>query len=334
MITSTTTNVFQGIGKTFDNWLQFFVIDTSSNLIKEITPWAIGFTTVYIILYGYMILLGKIQEPASDFITKSAKIILIGGLALKTDLYLEWVVGFFQGIEESLTQAFSQSDTGSSIYASLDNSLSKGLDIVLQCRQKATSAGWGSFSVAFSWWLIATLIMIGFGLVVCVGGISVMMSTVMLKLAFAIGPLFVLCAMWPVTAKFFDSWVGFLLNHILIVALTTVVMVLAINVYGVELQKINFDSDQNMLFVSLELLIVAGILYAVVRSILPMAAALAGGFTMAVLGISHLARYGSLGAKAAKGAGKAGLAAGKGLYKAGRWAAGRMGRRNSISNTN
>lgn len=330
----TSTNVFQGIGGTFDDWLQVFVINSSSGLIKEITPWAIGFTTVYFLLYGYMMLLGKIQEPFIDFTIKSAKIIFIGGLALKTDLYLEWVVNFFQGIEESLAQAFSDSGAGSSIYASLDNSLSKGLDIVLQCRQKATSAGWGSFSVAFSWWLIATLIMIGFGLVVCVGGISVMMSTVMLKLAFAIGPLFVLCAMWPVTAKFFDSWVSFLLNHILIVSLTTVVMVLAINVYGVELQKINFDSDQNMLFVSLELLIVAGILYAVVRSILPMAAALAGGFTMAVLGISHLARYGSLGAKAAKGTGKAGLAAGKGLYKAGRWAAGRMGRRNSVSNTN
>lgn len=330
----TSTSVFQGIGGTFDDLLQVFVINSSSNLIKEITPWAVGFTTVYFLLYGYMILLGKIQEPFSDFLVKSAKIIFIGGLALKTDLYLEWVVNFFQGIEESLTQAFSDSGAGSSIYASLDHSLGKGLDIILQCRQKATSAGWNSFSVAICWWLIALLITVGFGLVVCVGGISVMMSSIMLKIAFAIGPLFVLCAIWPASAKFFDSWVSFLLNHILIVVLTTVVMVLAINIYGVELQKINFDSDQNMLFVSLELLIVAGILYAVVRGVLPMAAALTGGFTMAVMGISHLAQYGSLGAKSAKGAGKAGVAAGKGLYKAGSWAASRMGGRNSVSNTN
>lgn len=43
------------------------------------------------------------------------------------------------------------------------------------------------------------------------------------------------------------------------------------------------DSEQNMLIVALELLIVAVILYALVKGVIPMAAALAGGLTMGVM---------------------------------------------------
>lgn len=43
------------------------------------------------------------------------------------------------------------------------------------------------------------------------------------------------------------------------------------------------DSEQNMLIVALELLIVAVILYALAKGVIPMAAALAGGLTMCVM---------------------------------------------------
>ncbi|MDM1707636.1 type IV secretion system protein [Thiopseudomonas alkaliphila] len=40
-----------------------------------------------------------------------------------------------------------------------------------------------------------------------------LLSTVYLKILFAIGPLFILMLMWPVTARFFDQWFGFVINH-------------------------------------------------------------------------------------------------------------------------
>ncbi|MFT8259196.1 MAG: type IV secretion system protein (plasmid) [Candidatus Symbiodolus clandestinus] len=327
------TTVFQGIAGSVNNALKTFITDSSSSLIQEITPWAISGTTIYLMLYGYMILYGKIQQPINDFFIKSAKILLIGLVALNTDVYLEWVVNFFQGVEESLAKALSHSSgTDSSVYASLDHSLSKGFEVVLQCREKATGAGWSKFSLALCWWIITGLIGTGFFLVSLTGGVAVLMSTIMLKLAFSIGPIFVLCAMWPVTAKFFDSWVSFLFNHILIVVLTIVVLSFSITIFNNELQKINFDSQQNMLLVALELLVVSGILYAVVRGILPMAAALAGGFTMAVMGISHLAQYGTLSLRATKGAGSGIAAAGKGLYGASQWAYSKMANRNTVTN--
>ena len=99
----------------------------------------------------------------------------------------------------------------------------------------------------------------GFALVVVVGGIAIMVSTFYLKILFAIGPVFIMCLMFPVTARFFDQWIGYVLNHTLIVALTAVVLTLGVTIYDREISKVVMDSDQNMLGVALELLVVAAI---------------------------------------------------------------------------
>ena len=92
------------------------------------------------------------------------------------------------------------------------------------------------------------------------------------------------------------------------------------------------DSEQNMLTVALELLIVAVILYALVKGVIPMAAALAGGLTMGVMTARSLSGGVRQTANIAKGAGAGIGAASKGLYGAGKWAANKFRPGNKVTN--
>ncbi|MFT3757652.1 type IV secretion system protein [Thauera sp.] len=332
-----TTNVFQGIGGTLDNATTTFVTNVAGDTIATVYPWALGALTLYITLYAYMMMTGQVQEPFKTGLLKMVKVMIVGTMALNADMYLNGVVEAFRGIEEGLTSAFSGS-AGGSIYASLDSSLSKGLELIMQCREKAQAASWREMGTIFMWYLIMAILAIGFALVVVFGGIAILMSTIYLKILFAIGPVFIMCLMFPVTAKFFDSWVGFVLNHVLIVALTAVVLTLGVTIYDNEIAKVVIDSDQNMLMVALELLVVAAILYGIVKGVMPMAAALAGGISMAVMTARGLTDSLDKGRRGAQQTAKAGLALGKGAYGLGKGAygLGKAGvnklRGNSVSN--
>ena len=50
------TTVFQNIGGALDNATATFVTDVVANTIAIITPWAIGGLTLFIVLYGYMLM--------------------------------------------------------------------------------------------------------------------------------------------------------------------------------------------------------------------------------------------------------------------------------------
>ena len=313
-----TTSVFTSIGQTIDNATAAFVTDVAADTIATIYPWALVGLTLYVVLYGYMMIFGKVESPGTDGMIKAAKIMIVATMALNADMYLNGVVSALKGIEEGLTAAFSGSG-GGPIYASLDNSLSKGLELILQCKQKAQEAGWTEVSTSIGWWIIAGIIAVGFALVVVVGGIAIMVSTFYLKILFAIGPVFIMCLMFPVTARFFDQWIGYVLNHTLIVALTAVVLTLGVTIYDHEISKVVMDSDQNMLGVALELLVVAAILYAVTKGVMGMASALAGGFTMAVMGVGGLGQAAGAASRGTKALGSGAMGLGRGTAAVGKW---------------
>ena len=324
-----TTNVFQGIGGTLDNATTTFVTNVAGDTIATVYPWALGALTLYITLYAYMMMTGQVQEPFKTGLLKMVKVIIVGTMALNADMYLNGVVEAFRGIEEGLTSAFSGS-AGGSIYASLDSSLSKGLELIMQCREKAQAASWREMGTIVMWYVIMAILAIGFALVVVFGGIAILMSTIYLKILFAIGPVFIMCLMFPVTAKFFDSWAGFVLNHVLIVALMAVVLTLGVTIYDNEISKVVIDSDQNMLMVALELLVVAAILYGIVKGVMPMAAALAGGISMAVMTARSLTDSLDKGRRGVQQTANAGLALGKGAYGLGKAGVNKL-RGNSVS---
>ena len=59
------TTVFQGIGTTLDNATATFMTDVVSDTIATIYPWAIGGLTLFLVLYGYMLMMIGTHTPGS-----------------------------------------------------------------------------------------------------------------------------------------------------------------------------------------------------------------------------------------------------------------------------
>ena len=207
--------------------------------------------------------------------------------------------------------------------------MGKGIDLILYCHESATEVKWTEFGAAIGWYLVALLFIVGMVPVVVLGGVAIVVSTLYLKLLLAIGPFFILGLMFPVTSKFFDSWISYAMNHMLVVAIMGAVLALGINIYGEYFKRLAEGQDAlNMLRAALEMLVAGAILSGATQAAGHMASSLAGGISMAISSRRDLKNAAQDVGKDLKTAASPVM----GAYKAGKWAAGKLDRGNSVSN--
>ena len=273
------TTLFQGIGGSLDNATATFVTGVVNHMIHTITPWALASVTLYITFYAFMLMTSRLQEPVWDGLLKCAKIMMISALALNADTYLTWVVGTLKGLQASLVLAVTGKEAAT-MYQALDNTLNDGMTLIAQCALKATDAGWSHMGTMINWYLVAGLCYLAFFWVVVMGGAAIVIASGLLKLVFAVGPLFIMALMFPATEKFFDRWLGKAMTYIFQIIMVGAMMAIAVRVLTEAVGMIDFSqqSEQNALLVALSLVSTGAMLYA--RTL--KAADLAGDFGGAV----------------------------------------------------
>ena len=254
---------------------------------------------------------------------------------MNVDIYSEWVIEAFKGLESGLVSALSQKKdvlAPVSFYKTLDTSVANGLSLAFECMKKANSAGWSSFVTALGWLLAMLLIAIGTIILAAVGGVIVMVAKFSLAVMFAIGPLFIMCLMWPVTARFFDMWFSQVMNYILTIVIMAIIMSFSIEAFNAFIAGLEVTSNKaNPLVVSFQVTGLVLILTWIILQSGSMASGLAGGFSMAVMSVQHFGRAGKAGkisGKTAYAATKGGAVgtyyAAKGAVKMGQWAGSKM----------
>lgn len=281
------STVFQFIGTSLDRIATAYITDTSVSVIGAVTPVVIVGVTLYITLYGYLVLSGKVQEPFTDFMIKCAKIVFITVMALNSDFYLQKVVEAMNGLESGLSVAVNNT-ASSNIYTVLDASLNKGMDLVASCFDKGSDEGFTSVGAALGWYISGVIIGIGTFSITAVGGASIILAKIALAILFGLGPLFIVCLMWPATARFFDSWIGLALNYILSMVLVASVLAFGLKLYDYFVSQISFDSQQNMIVVAMQLSVLTYAIYRIVREVSSMASSLGGGISIQTMGITQI----------------------------------------------
>lgn len=284
--------IFQFIGEQVDRAMNTFIAVTSSQVISDFTLLAIAGATVYFVLFGYMIMAGRVQQPMSGFITQCVKYLLIGGFALSADIYMSWVVSAIQGLENGLASAFATTGTGGdpiSVYATVDESLGKGWAISGDLWEKAGNRGMTDLGMAIGEYINATLIAIATLLVGLPAGAMIVIAKAALTLLLGIGPFFIMCLMWSATAKWFDAWFSLVMNRILTIALLAAVASFAIKIFDAFAGGVNLESDQNPLFTALSLLVLALVMMGLLYKAADMAAGLAGGISSGALTFGQMA---------------------------------------------
>jgi type IV secretion system protein VirB6 len=277
---------FTVLAQNIDGATASFVTEKAAGVISAITPVAIAGVAIYISIFGYMVMAGRIQEPFSDFLIKCCKIIIIAAFALNAGNYANWVVGSINSLRDGLSGVFG---TDSNIYTNFDNLISLCWDKVQEARNKMDLAGkwFPDFAALISWALVAVIVMVTGIVLTCVTALMILVSDILLKITLAFGPLMIMCLFWPPTQKFFDSWFGQVLTYVFKIVVTAALFTIASRIFRGGVNVADFSEVSTALVSALQLAIMCFVLYRALLEVGGVASGLAGGVSAAAMSVGQ-----------------------------------------------
>lgn len=269
-------NLFQFLFGKVDTWLNDYVINASTTLMTALKPVAMTCFAIYILLWGYMHLTNKIEQPAIEMTNHLLKAIIVLTFALNVDIYTDWIVTFVTQTPPALASILSSdSPTGgiSSDYDGtalvLDQLLTKGFDLGGEAWEQAGvwSGNVGMYLVSMIYYLSAILL-------TAAAAIWLLLARVFMTIALVLGPIFILLHLFNVTKSFLTVWITALMNYMLTYVLTVVVVSLMFSILGVVFDGDNATKDASTAFQLLTLSLIGVVALVQVPSI---ASSLSGG---------------------------------------------------------
>lgn len=274
------TNLFVRIFSRVDGAMTSYVANTSADVIAFLTPIFTSLLIIWIAIWGYMTMFGRSQEPLQEGVFRIIRIGFIMALGLTVGTYNGVTVDFLAGWPQTLASIVTGTPTGTSA-AQLDGLFSQ----VFAVAEAAWDKG-GIMNGNFGMYLISWGILLVGGGLCLITAFFILLSKVMTTVLLAIGPVFIVLLLFQSTQRFFESWLGMVINFGVILVLAAAIgrlMVELGNSYistqsGSDPGALANFADAAMLF------IVFGLCILVMRQIPSVAAALGGGISLATRG--------------------------------------------------
>jgi type IV secretion system protein VirB6 len=249
--------------------------------------------TIHLMLMGYAIGWGYVELPFSTFSKRCFKYLFIGALALNAGDYTEWIVGSLRSLETGLSSAFSGTGTEAdpeSSYEVVDTALGKGWSVAADLWEKAGNRRLTEVGMMLGDYLNAVIIALATALLAIPAGGMIVVAKAALTIMLGIGPFFIALLLWPVSARFFDSWFAQVMTYILRIALVASVLGMAFSGFDAFIDNVDLNSDQNTLFTSLVLITFTRVMFWVLNEANNLSAQLAGGISSAAVTLRGMAQ--------------------------------------------
>lgn len=265
-----------------------YVNDKSAVMIGYIGPTAVILLTLFVLFWGVAMASGQISEPFTDGMKRIIRMCIIVGFALTVGIYQDYVADFFLRVPSEMASelAYEGSSGGYepvSIATVLDASLQQGFDVgdkawdkgdeMAQTGIKAAIAGMGYYALAILVYLAAA------ALVAIAAGI-LLVAFLATALLLAIGPLFILFAIFPTTYRWFETWLGQLVNFAILYVMVAVTVGLVFGMFDQYLSMLPITTLSETVVNTLKLIGMTIAIAAVLLQTRSMAAALGGGAAM------------------------------------------------------
>jgi len=266
--------------QTFWAWLTArlatYISSHTAETAAAIEPAAVTAAVLYVMVWGYLHLRGKVDEPVVTAAVRILTIMVVFGIGLRLWLYHSVVVDTFFLAPSALAARLVGA---SSPVVMIDSIWDRGGTVAGALWDKG-----GLLTGDVGFYIAAAAIygLVGF---VCVYTMFLMaLSRIALAVLLALGPLFIVMALFDATRRFFEAWLHELSNYALVTILTAMVAALMLDL--VEAYALQTAARGNALLTTdaLDLALAAGLVLLVLRQIMPIAARLAGGFALSGLG--------------------------------------------------
>lgn len=240
--------IFQPAYGFVDDKLSVFLNERASAAIDVVAAPLKAALVLYVLLYGFAILRGAISEPFMDFAVRSVKLALIYMLAT-TAAYSSWVTDpLFHVLPNTLTQAINGAGTPD-VGAAFDQFFARAAYLAEKIWNKATPVNLAPLILSAVVYIVGALAAaLGFGVV--------LIAKVALALLLALGPIFIACALFEATRRFFFGWLSQAVNYLVLFALIITVFQLILSLVAQQWGSIDGSDPMagGLLFVALCLL--------------------------------------------------------------------------------
>src|ERR1700729_972958 len=286
-----------GFFATFWVWLNgqlaAYIGDNTSRLAEALEPAVITLATIYVMAWGYLHLTGKITEPFEAGLKRIGLIALVLGVGLRLWLYNTVIVDTFYNAPAQLAAAVVGSTDPVSTIDAIWNS---GGTVASNLWDKGSLFTDPGFRVAGGvvWCLVGLLCVYAMFLIA--------LSNIALAVLLAVGPLFIALLFFDATKRFFAAWIAQLANYALITVLTVMVVALLLQIVKSYAMQTAALGTAILTVDILHMLLVAALVFLVLRQVMPIAGGLAGGVSLSSFGLlsRSLSRGPGLGLRAGR----------------------------------
>lgn len=218
---ASTFDFYQKLFTKLSTGLETYWSDVASNVAAAISPVAITLISIYVMLWGWSMMRGVIQEPITDGVGRIVRLALITGVALNLGHYNGFLATMLWNSPEALAGlvASGHSD-GSTNMVFLDELMSKFYDMGQAYNDKANADTGLTGIPDLSLWFTGLAVWVAGVVVTGYAAFLLALSKMALAIVLGVGPIFVLLTVFEPTKRFFDAWIGQALNYVFLVMLT------------------------------------------------------------------------------------------------------------------
>ena len=291
-----------GFFATFWTWLNSqlatYIGDNTARLASLLEPAVVTLATIYVMVWGYMHLTGKVEEPVVTGLKRIAMIALILGIALRLWLYNSLIVDTFYRAPAQLAAGLVGS--GDPVAT---------IDAIWQSGGQVAGNLWAKGGVLrgdFGFYLAGAVVWFLMGALCVHAMFLIALSNIATTVLLALGPLFIALMLFDTTKRFFAAWIAQLANYALVTILTVMLGALLLQIVNAYAAQTAARGAEILTVDALNMVLIATLVFLMMRQVMPIAAALAGGAALNSFGA--VSRVVDQGANALRGVAGPGVA--------------------------
>jgi type IV secretion system protein VirB6 len=254
-----------------------FAADKSQAVIAVIEPAVIAGMSILLMFQGYKHMMGQVDQPFSQFVDTTVKMVAIVTVALSAGTYNDYIISTFQDSPAALAAALSgvagDATLTGTIGASLDKAFFDSFDIA---KSFWADAGWNNVGG----YIIGFLVLLAGFVITVYTGYLVALSKIGSGLLLAFGPVFIAGLLFDATKGFFSSYISALVNTGLVSALAVGANALILSMFWNAASEAQAAGSAITSANAWAMLFTGGIGFLILLQVPNLAASLSGGTSM------------------------------------------------------
>ena len=281
---------FQQFWTWLSSQLADYVASKTAAVAGAIEPAVVTLATVYVMIWGFLSLTGRIQEPIWEGVKRIFFIALVLGVGLRLWLFNGVIVDTFFNAPAQLAASITGATNPVLV---VDTIWDKGGTVASNLWNNG-----GVLNGDFGFYLAGAIVYFIMGGVAVYALFLLALSKLALALILAVGPVFICLLFFEATRRFFEAWIAQLANYALIAVLSTLVASLMLHVVSSYATQTAARGAAIVTVDALNMILCASLVLLIMRQVMPIASGLASGIALSSFGfVSGIARWAMGGAK-------------------------------------